>query len=311
MTDGAVLVTGAGGFVCSEVALALHRADCNVLATDLTFDTATKARLDGIHMIAAPLDEALQQIRGRSVTAVVHGAAITASPERLGISHAAHLRRNMDPLTATLDFARQAGASSFLFISSMGVFDPLDGPAPEGCFTESTRPTATCAYCVAKQAGEALTTAAAEPGFATLSLRLGNVFGPHEAVRESRQHLCLVSRMIAEARETGVITLQSPYARREWAWLPDLAQGIAGLIRDMPRSGPRVLHAGMPPVLSDLDLARCVADRVGGTTIRLAPPPRAAVRPPMGTDVQGPFAATDWTPIETAIDSLTAKESAA
>ncbi len=215
MKDAPILITGAGGFVCSEVALALHRAGRDVVAVDQTFDAATTSRLTGILMVDGDVSDVLSGLG--PVSTVIHGAAITASPERLGISRAAHIRRNMDLLTATLDFARGAGASRLLFISSMGVFEPDDAPAPSGRFTEATRPTATCTYCAAKQAGELLTTSAAEDGFATLSLRLGNIFGPHEAVRETRQHLCLVSRMLAQARENGVITVQTPEAMREWS----------------------------------------------------------------------------------------------
>lgn len=299
-----ILVTGAGGFVCSEIAVALHRAGQDVVAVDRVFDAATKDRLSGIRRLEGHLPDLLADGAVREVSAVIHGAAITAAPERLGISRAAHIRRNMDLLTATLDFARGAGAERFLFLSSMGVFAAGDAPAPEGRFTEATEPTATCTYCAAKQAGELLTTSAADAGFTTLSLRLGNIFGAHEAVRESRQHLCLVSRMMAEARATGVITVQTPNALREWSWLPDLAAGIVRLIVDLPATGPRVIHAGTPPVLSDLDLARAVADRLGGTTIRLASPPHDPIRPPMASDVSSIFDSVNWTGMAQALDQM-------
>ena len=121
MNAGAVIVTGAGGFVCSEVVLALHKAGCDVLAVDLMFDASTKTRLAGILQIEGQLADVLASGAIGPVRGVIHGAAITASPERLGISKATHIRRNMDLLTTTLDFAHGAGASWFLFISSMGM----------------------------------------------------------------------------------------------------------------------------------------------------------------------------------------------
>lgn len=301
MTNAPILVTGAGGFVCSEVALALQRAGREVVAMDQSFDAATTLRLGGIQRIEGELMDVLERATG-PFAAVIHGAAITASPERLGISRAAHIRRNMDLLTATLDHAHAVGATRFLFISSMGVFNPDDAPAPNGQFTEATQPTATCTYCAAKQAGELLTTSAAEEGFDTLSLRLGNIFGPHEAVRETRQHLCLVSRMIAEACESGIINVQTPDAMREWSWLPDLANGIAELVLGDPWGSAPVLHAGTPPVMGDLALARAIADRVPGTTIRRALPPHSAIRPPMASQHTSAF--DQWTTIEAALDAL-------
>jgi nucleoside-diphosphate-sugar epimerase len=304
MMRGAILVTGAGGFVCSEITLALHRAGADVVATDRVFDAECRARLEGIPMIEAPLDEALGNTRLAELSGVIHGAAITASPETLGLTHAAHIRCNMDALTVTLDHAAEAGASRLLFISSMGVFNPTDAPVTDDRFTENTIPTADCTYCAAKQAGEILTAAAAQTGFTTLSLRLGNVFGPHEAIRESRQHLCLASRMLKEARETDVITVQTPDAVREWSWLPDLADFIANLMQDMPSDGPRVWHAGTPPTITDLDLAKAVATRAGHTVIRMVPPPHAVIRPPMGSSVPTLFDKAGWTPINDALDQM-------
>ncbi|MEM8588536.1 MAG: NAD(P)-dependent oxidoreductase [Pseudomonadota bacterium] len=303
MSDLPILVTGAGGFVCSEVAATLAKAGRHVIATDRHFDARTVARLRGVERIEGPLTEMFVGMSGRCLSAVIHGAATTASPEALGISRAAHLRGNIDPLALALDFARSAGAGKFLFISSMGVFVPDDGPAPGGRFTEATVPTANCAYCAAKRAGEILTEAAAEPGFETLSLRLGNTCGPEEASRPTRQILSRLRRMIDGAEGRGVIELTSPEAHREWAWLPDLARGIAALL-EAP-FGPRpVLHAGSPPSIRDLDLARAVAERRPGTDIRIASP-EEPTRPPMGTDADdGPFATLDWTPIAQILDRL-------
>lgn len=304
MTDAPILVTGAGGFVCSEVALALQRVGRYVVAVDQTFDEKTCARLSGVRRIEGPLLDVLANPPWAGLSAVIHGAAITASPERLGISRAAHIRRNMDLLTASLDHGRGARATRFLFVSSMGVFEPDDTPAPGGSFTEATTPGATCTYCAAKHAGELLTTSAADSGFETLSVRLGNVFGPHEAVRETRQNLCLVSRMIAEARTSGVITVQTPEAQREWAWLPDLADAIAATVFNGDWGDASVLHAGTPPVTNDLDLARMVSSRLPGTTIRLAPPPHAPIRPPMTSQYNGVLTDVEWTGMDRALDML-------
>lgn len=304
MKRGPILVTGAGGFVCSEVALALHRADFDVVATDQMFDTATAARLAALRRVEGSLHDVLGSGEVGQLGAVIHGAAITASPRRLGLTNAEHIQRNIDLLTATLTFAAEAGAGRFVFISSMGVFEPHDVPVVDTLFTEATQPTANCTYCAAKRAGELLVTAADDDGFITQSLRLGNIVGPHEAVRESRQNLCLVSRMIAEAQSNRVITVHTPDALREWSWLPNLAEGIVSFLKKKPTQGPPVLHAGSPPVISDLALAHLIAARVPGTTVLPAQPPCDPVRPPMGSNVPSVLASLSWTTIETALDRL-------
>lgn len=308
MSGGAVLVTGAGGFVCSEFALALARAGHEVVATDRRFDAATRGRLADMRRVEAPLAEALTGIG--PVAAVVHGAALTAEPERLGLTAAGHLARNVGMLTATLDAAREAGAGRFVFLSSMGVFAPDDGSARDGRVTEAISPTGICPYAAAKRAGEIVTTAAADARMATLSLRLGNIAGPHEAVRESRQHLCLLGRMLAEARADGRITVRTPDALRDWSWLPDLADGIAALVGAERWEGPALRHAGTPPSITDLALAQAIAARIPGVTVEPSPPPHPALRPPMGSGWPGALSAIRWTRPEAMIDALLARVAA-
>jgi len=94
---------------------------------------------------------------------------------------------------------------------------------------------------------------------------------------------------------------------REWSWLPDLADAIAALMSaplEIVWKGAPVLHAGIPPVVGDLTLARLIADRVLGTTIRLAPPPHALIRPPMGSDYGEAFGSVKWTTMDAALDAL-------
>jgi len=305
-----VLVTGAGGFVCSEVAVALAQAGHDVLALDRAFDPPTVARLAAagpgrIDRLEGDLTDALGRLETRP-DSVVHGAALTTEPAGLGLSRAGHLRRNMELLTTTLDAARGAEAARFLFLSSMGVFAPGDRAARDGSgrLGEAAAPTSACPYAAAKRAGEIVTRGAAEAGFATLSLRLGNVVGPHEAVRETRQTPSLVARMIAEARGAGRVSVATPEAAREWSWLPDLAGWIAGFATGFADDTPPVLHAGTPPAISDLDLARAVAARLPGTDLRAAPPPHAAARPPMCTLYADALPPVTWTPIPEALDRL-------
>ncbi|MEM6593716.1 MAG: NAD(P)-dependent oxidoreductase [Pseudomonadota bacterium] len=303
MADRPILITGAGGFVCSEIAIAFHQAGLPVVATDRYFDPPTLKRLANIPCLEGDLREVLADL-DEPITAVIHGAALTDPPERLGLSKVAYSKQNTDLLTRALDFACAAGADRFVFLSSMGVFAPGDGAGDR--LTEATRPTAMIPYAEAKRAGEHAVAAAAKPGFRTASIRLGNVFGAYEARRPSRHRLSLAARMIADAKRNAVITVETPDAAREWANLPDLAVGMVRLLQDFPNAGPAILHAGAPPVLTDLELANLVAARIPGTDIRIAAPPRTPVRPPMASDHETPFSAIKWPPMATMLDPVIA-----
>ncbi|MEM9248095.1 MAG: NAD(P)-dependent oxidoreductase [Pseudomonadota bacterium] len=300
-----VLVTGAGGFVCSQLVLAFAKAGFSPIAVDREFDTANAARLTDVRCETGSLQEVLRRIGDIQPLFVIHGAALTTSPAELGLSAAAHLARNTDLLTAALAFARKVGAKRFLFLSSMAVYTPHPGDAPAGGrLTEDEPATGSIPYAAAKRAGEVITEAAAEPGFETLSLRLGNVFGPFEARRDSRQTPSLVTRMREAAGSTGTIHVETPDAVREWCWLPDLADLIAALMSSAVPVRGRVLHAGDPPTIRDIDLAELISARTYTARLSVDPKPHPPVRPPMGSARESVFNNAAWTPIEAALDEL-------
>ncbi|MFW5654020.1 MAG: NAD-dependent epimerase/dehydratase family protein [Roseicyclus sp.] len=306
MNDGPVVITGAGGFVCSGLALGCAGAGRDVIAVDRAFDGPPAH--DRIRHVRADLPGGLAALGLPRPAAVIHGAALTADPDTLGLSTAAHLKTNLGMHLDCLDWARAAGADRFLFLSSMGVFAPTDGLG-RAHLTEADMATGTGAYQTAKQAGEAINAAAAEDGFATLSLRLGNVFGPGERARPSRPWVSLAARMIAQARRGEAVDPGAGAGLREWAWLPDLARGVADLLEEIPTLGG-VLHAGNPPALADRDLAGRIVARSPGSRLG-AERDLPGLRPPMASNVASALSGVAWTPIDEALDRLIAGEVAA
>ncbi|SHI66550.1 NAD-dependent epimerase/dehydratase family protein [Wenxinia saemankumensis] len=280
-----VAITGGGGFVCSALARAFAARGWQVSALDRAFD----APVEGVRQVTCDLLDAAGALASLRPDAVVHGAALTVAPEKAGLTRAAHLVVNTDLATRALSEARSGGAGAFLFLSSTGVFDRLDGLGA-GRLTEDVVPTGRGPYAAAKRAGEEIVAAAAEPGFATLSVRLGNVFGPGEGTRPSRPHRSLPHRMAAEAAAGRPLTGVEG-ALRDWAWLPDLAAGIVRTVEALPGIGPGTIHAGEPPAMRDEDLAALVAP---GAPVDLAPGP---LRPPMGSARPSPMAQIAWTPV--------------
>ncbi|MBI1416815.1 MAG: NAD-dependent epimerase/dehydratase family protein [Limimaricola sp.] len=308
MTARLVVVTGAGGFVCSQISVELAAAGFDVIAVDRTFDDDAASRLGAIRRVTGTLPEALETLNAARPFAVIHGAAITAGPATLGISAAAHVRTNMDLLTGCLAWARHAGAARFVFLSSTGVFCADDGA---GTLTEFSPATARGPYSAAKKAGEIVTQGAADASFATLSLRLGNMFGPREAPRPSRPGLGLVARMIAAAKAEGLIRVETPQARRDWTWLPDIGRALAGLLITFPGDLVDVLHCGSTEVLSDLDLAQAIAAVVPGTRVEVAPGPWPAAKGPMGSAITSALNGFHWTPVRAALAGLLQREGVA
>jgi len=140
------------------------------------------------------------------------------------------------------------GAARVRVLSSMGVFRTDDGPAPQGCFTEATQPTGSWRKCAAK-AGRLRCRPLLRPNPVPprSACRLGNIFGPHEAVRETRQNLCLVSSHDSRRRgPPGVHHGRDARGRREMGMAARSCTRDRGMIR-IPRPTAARSHAGYRP----------------------------------------------------------------
>lgn len=303
-----VLITGAGGFVGSALAEAEIAAGHTVLATDMAFDAGTRTRLRAAQLIEGPLSEVLAQMSDVAVDVVIHAAAITADPARFGLTKAAHLNANVSLLLQALDWARSHGAKRFVFLSSSGVF----GVAKDlQAVDETTSATATDPYSAAKRAAEILLTGAAEPGFETVTLRLGPVFGPYETPRPTRPTPSLVARMTAAAHDTGEILVATPDARRDWTYLPDIARAM-GLLLDHMGAVPPLLHLTSGCAMSDLELAQAIAAHMPGVGVRaVSDAPAHPPRPVMISSVPSAIDGFPWTPFSTALGMMNPTEAPA
>jgi len=295
MTARAILITGAGGFVGGALAAGFLALGWRVIALDRAFDAAARARLGAAERVEADLAAAVPD--GIAAEAAIHAAALTTDPASAGLGPAAHVAANMRPLLAMLDWAAAARPRAFVFLSSSGVFAPGDG-APD--LTDGCSPTAAGPYAAAKRAGEVLVPAGLPAGTAAHVIRLGHIFGPHEAARPSRLRISRLAEWLAAARAGRPLGVPADDPRRDWTWAPDLAPALERLIAAAPAGRP--LHLGAGHVLRDSALARLVAAAVPGT--RIAAAPAAGAKPPM---VPSRIPALDglvWTPPEGGIAAL-------
>ena len=285
-----VIITGAGGFVCSHLATGLHALGFTPTLIDTHFDTPTRQRLELLPCIESDL---------QSVTALpeadvfIHGAAITASPAELGVSYAEYLSLHSDLTFAALRLAQRSGAKRFVFLSSAGVFLPEQTPP----LTEQTPADNTSAYGTAKRMTElALQGVREHSELQTVSVRLGNLYGPSEAPRSSRPRVSVLQRFINAAQNAQPLQVETPDAQREWTYIKDLAPAITALLELTEL--PACVHLANPEVIADAALAAFVADAFARgslkSTLELNKAPRP-VRPPF-LSVLNVFDA--WTPFE-------------
>jgi UDP-glucose 4-epimerase len=218
----------------------------------------------------------------------------------VGLSVGDYLQGELNLLFDVAATAEMMGVRRFVQVSSMAVFSPRHpGPLDEGAVPDAVIP-----YGTAKRMGEAATAClVAEGRLDAVSVRFGNLYGPHEVSRRTRPRTSLLRR-IADMAADGRIVLETPDMVREWTWVPDLAPCFAALLEAPAPPGP-VVHMCAPFAYADRDLAEIMRRRWPAAAI--VTPPDAApvpVRRPMATRHPAFFARVGWTRAEEAIGRL-------
>lgn len=283
-----VLITGGGGFVGSHLAEGLARLGHHVTALDIVFDAATARRLFNVERVTGALGSDQLKHLTTCFDLVIHAAAVTTGPEDLGQTPADHIRHNVDLLLDALAFAQRMGVADFVFVSSSGVFAAGDA---KDVLLETTPPTGTSAYALAKRGGELIVGGAMSPSLATLTIRLGYIYGPHERSRPTRTSTSAVRRWLDQAERGEPIAVATPETQRDWTYAGDLAEALVAALELLPRPG--VVHLGCGVAVSDLEVARTIAAISPGTRIDVRPAAgEPAVKAPMASSFALPV---NWT----------------
>ncbi|MEZ4671423.1 MAG: NAD(P)-dependent oxidoreductase [Anaerolineae bacterium] len=230
-----ILVTGAGGFVCSNIIPVLLDYGYHVVALDRAFDASLMA--DWITRWPNEIevhDAEITAIHSIKADAILHGAAVTAFPEDLNQTPEDNLRANLEPTLVALDWVRQHEVQRAIFVSSSAVFSVSTGE-----LTEDTPTIPRGTYAVAKQTTETLIqTLHEEYADNVLTVRLGNIYGPNEQSRSSRPRTSTVNTLLNEAQTTGVLTASQDTVARDWTFAPDLGHALHQLL-----SRPKLNHS--------------------------------------------------------------------
>lgn len=258
-----VIVTGANGFVGSNIVSALAQGGWQVCALDREFDNLAAAtwnqnRVERVQAHCADMP-------AMPADALVHAAFVTATPEDRGESPEDNLRANIEPLLQVMEYAEAESIHRCVFISSNAVFRKT----PATLVDEMRPPDPLGVYGVAKTLMERMVdTMRHLHGRDIVCARLGGVYGSYEYRRSTRPKLSMVGQMMHDALSKGEIVVSTPAELRQWTLAADIGRAIAALL-SAESLNHSLYNLASGERLSDLAVARMIQGLVEGVRLSL------------------------------------------
>ncbi|MCY4070347.1 MAG: NAD(P)-dependent oxidoreductase [Chloroflexi bacterium] len=258
-----VIVTGANGFVGSNIVSALTQDAWLVSALDREFDNPAVATWN--HDRVERVRTSCADMPSIPADALVHAAFVTARPEERGESPEDNLRANIEPLLQVMEYAKAEGIYRSVFISSSAVFRHT----PATPVDEMRPPNPLGVYGVAKTMMEHTVDSMRHlHGCDMVCARLGGVYGSYEYSRSTRPKLSMVAQMMQDALSKGEIVVSTPAEVRQWTLAADIGRAIAALLgADSLNHSLYNLASGERK--SDLAIARMIQGLVEGLRLHL------------------------------------------
>lgn len=237
-----LLVTGAGGFVMQNCIPVWLELGYQVIALDTSFTSQLASSWEqqgDIRFITASVQNAISNDLLPDVDAIIHAAAITASPSRARLTPEAHLRANLNPALSLLEWSAEHFVRRVILISSSAVY-----ARTEGMVSEDQPVTPENTYAIAKAVFEAMATYYSEAEYQrnVVAVRLGNVYGVDETARESRPNISMIGKFINRAIQNNGVGIPAPdqmdKRAAEWTFAPDIGKAIHALLQT-----PSLLHS--------------------------------------------------------------------
>ncbi len=233
-----ILVTGGLGFVgINVVRLLAAKEGTSVVAADLSARRSSEverflAPVAGhVHLTALDVTDrnAVRRIiHEEAVSHVVHGAALTPTPEQEAAQATRIVDVNLGGAINVLDAAcASPTVQHILLLSSSGVYGPPAGDAGGEPQREDGALALDNLYSITKRSMELLAARYGQlAGRPVASLRLASVYGPMEAPSESRQRTTPIHQLRAALLSGRPVRVAGPAVRRDWIYAADVAAAI-------------------------------------------------------------------------------------
>jgi nucleoside-diphosphate-sugar epimerase len=255
-----VLITGVGGFIGSNLAVAHLQQGHEVIGID-NFSTGKKRNLEGLNkleVIEGDVSESIGEVPEEMD--VVYHFASPASPDKYMADAMNTMQVNTSGTLSMLKFSQRTGAR-LVFASTSEIYgDPLVSPQTEEYWGNVNPIGPRSVYDEAKRFGETLVAhSQREKSVNAGIVRIFNTYGPNMDPYDGR----VVSTFIRQALKSEAFTIFGDGTQtRSFCYIDDLVKGIMAMGRsDQP--GP--INLGNPRENTLLELANMVSKIVGGS----------------------------------------------
>ena len=222
------LVTGAAGFIGSEIAQRLLNKDNEIWTID-NLSTGFRRNIpEDVEFIEGGCQdpESIKQLKGKEFNAILHIAG-QSSGEISFDDPVYDLRTNTESTLSLIKYGLETGCKRFIYASSMSVYGEVeDKPISENHVTKPLS-----FYGVGKLASENYMRIYESKGLQPTALRFFNVYGPGQNMINLRQGM--VSIFLAQLLREDKIIVKGPLDRfRDMIFIDDIVDFTTGIIED-------------------------------------------------------------------------------
>jgi len=271
VSEGAVLVTGATGFVGANVVARIAEAGARVVASDLVpppepveaLWAPHRDRVEFVAMDVRKRADATGVISGLGVDRVVHAATLTPDAHREAEEPDLVVDVGIVGTAAVLRACSGLGVSRFVYLSSASIYEPVQDDG--AILNESAELRNSGLYPLTKVAGEWLVRhARGTGGVDAVSARLSACYGPLERDTGARTGMSPVWRMVRLAREDVPFVPVEPERVLDFTHVRDVAEGVRYLL-ETPSLAHEAYNVSCGKGSSYRELAECVTVALGRT----------------------------------------------